>query len=282
MSKVTFLRIVIGLFGVVFIILTFWLSVYFHLSISTKIVIALAFALATIFAEFIIAMDNLEKRLKVAFPSLELSLKEQIAINETIMLYNKLKRKKTNISTRIAIKSFENIHHLLKQAEKGGDFTFQNIYLAKMIILAELKPGQSFKIVSNLIEPFYWKSGKDETEHAKLNYTQAKKGIHIERIFILKNDDDLSKMREIMKEQEQNNINVYYIFKNSLNKLLPYASFAISEELSCGVISHREDLLGKVVITSNNEVITELSWQFDNIKKQANKFNAAKKSLYIK
>ena len=282
MSKVAFLRIFIGLFGVVFIILTFWLSVYFHLSISTKIVIALAFALATIFAEFIIAIDNLEKRLKVAFPSLELSLREQMAINETIMLYNKLKKKKTNISTRIAIKGFENIHQLLKQAEKGGDFTFQNIYVAKMIILAELKPGQSFKIVSNLIEPFYWKSGKDETEHTKLNYKQAKRGIHIERIFILKNDDDLSKMREIMEEQEQNNIDVFYAFKNNLNKLLPYASFAISEELSCGVISHREDLLGKVVITSNNEIISELSWQFDSIKKQSNKFNAAKKSLYIK
>jgi hypothetical protein len=52
--------------------------------------------------------------------------------------------------------------------------------------------------------------------------------------------------------------------------------------MSCGVISHREDLLGKVVITSNNEIISELSWQFDNIKKQSNKFDAGKKSLHIK
>lgn len=278
MSRVTFLRLFIGLFGVVFIVLTFWLSVYFNLSTSTKIVIVLAFALATIFAELVIAIDNLEKRLKAAFPSLELSLKEQIAINETIMLYNKLKKKKTDISTRIAIEGFEKIHHLLKQAEKGGDFTFNDIYAAKMIILGELKPGQSFKIVSNLIEPFYWKSGKDMTEHTKLNYRQAKRGIRIERIFVLKNEDDFSNMEEVMEEQANNNIDVFYVFKNNLNRLLPYASFAISEELSIGVISHREDLLGKVVITPNNEIITELAWQFDNIKKQSDKFSMKKKA----
>ncbi|MHB1660707.1 MAG: hypothetical protein ACYCTD_01240 [bacterium] len=277
MSRVTFLRLFIGLFGIVFIVLTFWLSAYFHLSISTKIVIVLAFALATIFAELIIAIDNLEKRLKAAFPSLELPLKEQIAVNETIMLYNKLKKKKTDISTRIAIAGFEKIHYLLKQAEKGGDFTFHDIYAAKFIILGELKPGQSFKVVSNLIEPFYWKSGKDMTEHTELNYRQAKKGIRIERIFILKNEDDLPKIKEVMEEQAKNNIDVFYAFKDDLSRLLPYASFAISEELSIGVISHREDLLGKVTITSNNEVITELAWQFDNIKKQSNKFSAAKK-----
>ena len=277
MSRVIFLRLFIGLFGLVFIVLTFWLSVYFHLGTSTKIVIVLAFALATIFAELVIAIDNLEKRLKAAFPSLELSLKEQIVVNETIMLYNKLKKKKKDISTQIAIADFEKIHHLLKQAEKGGDFTFHDIYAAKMIILEELKPGQSFKVASNLIEPFYWKSGKYATEHTKLNYRQAKKGVHIERIFILKNEDDFSKIKDIMDEQAQNNIDVFYVFKNDLNKLLPYASFALSEELSVGVISHREDLLGKVTITSNNEIIAELDWQFDNIKKQSNKFSMAKK-----
>jgi hypothetical protein len=58
--------------------------------------------------------------------------------------------------------------------------------------------------------------------------------------------------------------------------MLPYASFAISEELSIGIISHREDLLGKITITSNNQIITELAWQFDIIKKQSKKLNAAK------
>ena len=269
MSRAAFLRIFIGLFGIVFIVLTFWLGAYFHLGVSTKIVIVLAFALATIFAELIIAIDNLEKRLKAAFPSLELSLKEQIAINETVTLYNKLKKEKNNISTKIVIADFEKIHQLLKQAEKGGDFTFHDIYAAKLIILGDLKPGQSFKIASNLIEPFYWKFGEQVTEHTKMNYRQAKRGVRIERIFILKDDDDFSEMKDIMEEQSKNNIGVFYVFKDKLNKILPYASFAISEELSVGLISHREDLLGKITITSNNEIITELAWQFDIIKKQS-------------
>ncbi len=273
MSRATFFRLSIGLFGIIFIVLTFWIGAFFHLRISTKIVIVLAFALATIFAELIIAIDSLEKRLKAAFPSLELSLKEQIAVNETIMLYNRLKKKKTDIATKIALSDFEKIHKLLRQAEKGGDFTFHDIYAAKFIVVSELKAGQSFKVASNLIEPFYWKSGKEVSEHAQMNYKQAKKGVLIERIFILKNEDDFSKMKEVMAEQAENNIEVFYIFKDDLNKILPYASFAISEELSIGIISHREDLLGKITITSNNEIVTELAWQFDILKKQSKKFD---------
>lgn len=175
MSKAIFLRIFIGLFGMVLIVLTFWLSAYFHLNISIKLVIVLAFALATFFTEVIIAIDNLEKRLKNAFPPLELSLKDQIALNETIKLYNKLKKNNTGISTRIALADFEKIHHVLSQAEKNGDFVFHDIYSASMILLAALEPGQSFKVVSNLTKRFYWKSGKDMSEHTKLNYRQAKR-----------------------------------------------------------------------------------------------------------
>ncbi len=83
-------------------------------------------------------------------------------------------------------------------------------------------------------------------------------------------------MKEIIDELVKNNIDVFYVFQNELDKMLPYASFAISEELSIGIISRREDLLGKITVTSNNQIITELSWQFDIIKKQSKKINSAK------
>lgn len=76
MSKAMFLRIFIGLFGMAFIVLTFWLSAYINFNVSIKLVIILAFALATFFTEVIIAIDNIEKRLKNDFPSLELSHKD--------------------------------------------------------------------------------------------------------------------------------------------------------------------------------------------------------------
>ncbi|MHB8367204.1 MAG: hypothetical protein ACYDB0_09290 [Acidithiobacillus sp.] len=145
MSRAMFLRIFIGLFGIVFIVLTFWLSAHFHLSTSTKLVIILAFALATFFAEVIIAIDNL---------------------------------------------------------------------------------------------------------------------------------DELPEIKEIMEEQEENNIDVSYTFRSNLDKMLPYASFAISEEQTTGIISHREDSLGKVTITSNNEIITDLATKFDDIKRQSIKLGS--------
>ena len=274
MSRAMFLRIFIGIFGIVFIMLTFWLSARFHLSTSTKLVIILAFALATFFAEVIIAIENLEKRLKNAFPSLELSLKDQVTVNETIKLYNKLKRNHTGISTKIALADFEKIHHVLCQAEKGGDFVFHDIYSSSMILLAALEPGQSFKVVSNLTKRFYWKSGRDMTEHAKLNYRQAKRGIHIERMFILNTKDELTEIKEIMTEQKENNIDVSYAFRGDLDTMLPYASFALSVEQVTGIISHREDSLGKVTITSNNEIITDLATKFDDIKRRSIKLGS--------
>lgn len=107
------------------------------------------------------------------------------------------------------------------------------------------------------------------SDHAKLNYSQAKRGIMIERIFILNKEDDLNEISEIMEEQAEKGIDVYYIFRSNLENIFPYASFAISEELATGIISHRDDSLGKVTITSNNEIITDLATKFEDIKRRS-------------
>ncbi|MBN6743111.1 hypothetical protein JKG47_22050, partial [Acidithiobacillus sp. MC6.1] len=259
MSKATFLRIIIGVTGLLFVMLTFWLGKFFNLSVSTKMILVLSFALATFFAEVIIAIDNLDKSIKRVFPLLKLPAKDQAGLTETISLYNKLKEKRNSISTSIALAEFDNIHRMLAQANNGGDFIFHDIYASSMILLEALQPGQSFKVVSNLSKRFYWKSGKQISEHAMLNFRQVKNGVRIERIFVLNNDENLEEMREIMLEQRDNGIEVRYAFKEDLYGVLQYASFAISEDLNTGIISHRDDLLGKVTVTSNSEMVTVLS-----------------------
>ncbi|WP_437560479.1 hypothetical protein [Acidithiobacillus sulfuriphilus] len=269
MSKATFLRIVIGVIGLLFVMLTFWLGKFFNLGVSTKMVVVLSFALATFFAEVIIAIDNLDKSIKRVFPLLELPTKDQASLIDTINLYNKLKEKRNSIPTSIALAEFDNIHRILLQANNGGDFIFHDIYSSSMILLEALRPGQSFKVVSNLSKKFYWKSGKQMTEHAMLNFKQAKNGVRIERIFVFNNENELQEMKEVMMEQRDNGIEVCYAFKDDLFGVLHYASFAISEELNTGIISHRDDLLGKVTVTSNSEMVTTLSGVFDTIKSQA-------------
>lgn len=269
MSRVLFLRMIVGLLGLVFVMLTLWVGNLFHLSMSVTLVIMLAFALATFFAEIVIALENLEKRLKIAFPSLDLSLTEQVSVNETINIYNKLKKNHAVVSTRIALTEFENIHKMLSQAEKGSDYVFHDIYVASMILLGALEPGQTFKVVSNLTKSFYWRSGRNASKHSDLNFRQANRGIIIERIFLLNKSDNIEEINSIMQEQKDHGIAVYYIYKDDIENSLPYSSFAISEEQSTGIISYREDILGKVTVTSNSELVTDLATRFEEIKTNA-------------
>lgn len=266
MSRALLLRLVIAFFGLIFILLTLWAGSQYHLGFSITLVVMLAFALATFLAEIIIVIDNLEKRIKLSFPSLELSPTEQASVNETLSIYNRLKKKHSVVSTRIALVEFDNIHKMLECAERGSDYIFHDIYLASMILLGSLESGQTFKVVSNLSKRFYWKTGKHGSEHSELNFRQARKGVVIERIFVLNTKNELTELAEIIEEQARSGIHVYYIFKESVENILPYASFAISEDLSTGIVSHRQDILGKVTVTTNSEWIADLATRFDEIK----------------
>ena len=270
MSRALLLRLIIAFLGLIFILLTLWAGSQYHLRFSITLVVMLAFALATFLAEIIIVIDNLEKRIKLSFPSLELSPAEQASVNETLSIYNRLKKQHSVVSTRIALLEFDNIHKMLKCAERGSDYIFHDIYLASMVLLGSLEPGQTFKVVSNLTKRFYWKTGKHGSEHSELNFRQARNGVIIERIFVLSTKNELGELAEIIEEQARAGIHVYYIFKESIENILPYASFAISEDLSSGIVSHREDILGKVTVTANSEWIIDLATRFDEIKAVSN------------
>ncbi len=270
MSRALFLRLIVAFFGLIFILLTLWAGNRYNLSFSITLVIMLAFALATFFAELIIVIDNLEKRIKLSFPAMELSLAEQASVNETLSIYNRLKKKHSVVSTRIALLEFDNIHKMLECAERGSDYVFHDIYLASLVLLGALEPGQTFKVVSNLSRKFYWKTGKHGSEHSELNFHQARRGVIIERIFVLNKKNDLIDLAEIIEEQMRAGILVYYIFREAIENILPYASFAISEDLSTGIVSHREDILGKVTVTTNSELIIDLATRFEEIKSISN------------
>ena len=270
MSRALLLRLIVAFLGLIFILLTLWAGSQYHLRFSITLVVMLAFALATFLAEIIIVIDNLEKRIKLSFPSLKLSPAEQVSLNETLSIYSRLKKQHSVVSTRIALLEFDNIHKMLECAERGSDYIFHDIYLASMVLLGSLEPGQTFKVVSNLTKRFYWKTGKHGSEHSELNFRQARTGVIIERIFVLSTKNELNDLAEIIEEQSRAGIRVYYIFKESIENILPYASFAISEDLSSGIVSHREDILGKVTVTTNSEWIIDLATRFDELKAVSN------------
>ncbi|MGC9208197.1 MAG: hypothetical protein ACP5EO_14320, partial [Acidithiobacillus sp.] len=95
-----------------------------------------------------------------------------------------------------------------------------------------------------------------------------------ERIFVLSTENELTELEEILRDQASVGINVYYILRNSIEHLLPYASFAISDDLCTGIVSHRQDILGKVTVTTNSEWISELSTRFEEIRSVSQVFAA--------
>ena len=272
MSKNSIIRIIVGFIGFIAIILVFWIASIFRWNGTTQVIIALLIALASILVEMIISLDKLKESIERIYPALELSLEEQRTINDTIILCNELKRKNSDPSAKIALAGFDKINYILKQAVKGSDFTYNDIFEANMVTLKGLKPGQTFKGVSALIKPEYWRTGKAMVEYREVNYNQSKIGVKIERIFLLGSEKDLEPMTEIMKEQSDNNISVYYVFKNGIANLLIYPDFSVVPDLRFALVVHREDMLERVTVTTNEEIVSEIEIQFNELKKRAVKF----------
>jgi len=270
--KSTVLRLTVALIGVVSAIAVFWVGARFHWDDSTQVVIAVLIALGAVLVEMIISFDELKDGIETIYPALELSLEEQRSINKAIILCNDLKKKNDSPLSRIALAGFDKTLHILNQAISEGDFIYNDIFEANMITLSMLKPGQTFKGVSALIKPMYWKTGKAMIEYRKINYGQARNGVRIERIFILNDDHDLDIMKEIMVDQAQNGISVYHVFKKNLADLKIYPDFSVVEDLNFGLVVHREEMLERVTATKNTETVAELSAQFDELKKRAEAF----------
>lgn len=272
LSKSSVLRLSVALIGVVSAVAVFWVGARFNWSDSTQVVIAVLIALGAILVEMIISFDELKEGIETIYPALELSLEEQRTINKAIILCNELKKKIESPHSQIALAGFDKIIHILNQAISDGDYIYNDIFEANMITLSMLKPGQTFKGISALIKPMYWKTGKAMTEYRKINYGQAQKGVRIERIFLLNDDHDLDVMREIMEEQAKNGIIVFHVFKRDIADLKVYPDLSVVEDLNFGLVVHREEMLERVTVTKNAETVAELTAQFDELKKRSSSF----------
>ncbi len=272
MSKTSIIRIIVAFIGFISIIIVFWVASIFKWSSTTQIVIALLVALASVLVEMIISMDKLKEGIERIYPALELSLEEQRTINNTIILCNQLKKKTDDPAGRIALAGFDKVNYILNQAVKGSDFIYNDIFEANMVTLKGLKLGQTFKGVSALIKPEYWKNGKAMNEYREVNYSQAKLGVNIERIFLLNSEKDLEQMIPIMKDQLEHGIRVYYIFKNAITEQHVYPDFSVVPDLRFALVVHREDMLERVTVTTNEETVSEIENQFDKLKQTATEF----------
>lgn len=270
-SKITAVRLFMAIVGIVSIIVIFLVGSRFKWDDSTQIIMALLIGTATTLIEMVISFDALKDSIETIYPALELSLEEQRSINKSIILCNEL-RKKDNPSAKIALAGFEKVSAILAQAIDNNDYTYNDIFEANMIALSTLKPRQSFKGISALIKPQFWKNGKVMSDYRNVNYSQAAKGVIIERVFLFNKKDEIDAMHDVMLDQYKNGISVFYAIKDDISKFLHYPDFSVMEEIGFGLVVHREDMLERVTVTTNQNLVGELSDQFDTLKSMATTF----------
>jgi hypothetical protein len=263
-----------AILGIAIIVAIFFIGSRFDWSASTQIIMSLLVATATTLTEMVVSFESLKDSIETIYPALELSLEEQRTINKSIILCNELRKRDGSPAARIALAGFDRINFILLQAVNNNDYIYNDIYEANLVSLSALKPGQTFKGISALIKPQLWKNGKIMNEYKQVNYTQSRKGVIVDRIFIFNNSEEIKTMNEIMQEQSENKINVFYLLKSDVNDILHYPDFSVMEDVGVGLVVHREEMLERVTITTNQEIIGELSTQFDSLKNKAIRFEA--------
>ncbi|MHB1664949.1 MAG: hypothetical protein ACYCT7_06780 [bacterium] len=75
-----------------------------------------------------------------------------------------------------------------------------------------------------------------------------------------------------MKDQSEHGIRVYYLLKNMITEQHVYPDFSVIPDLRFALVVHREDMLERVTVTTNEETVSEIENQFDKLKHTATEF----------
>lgn len=274
-SKVAVIQILVGVIGFFSTLGMFWVSKVYAWDDAIGIVSSLLMAIGTILIELAISFKNLKDSIEKLYPVLELSAEEQKNIHSSIIMNNELQQVKNKPHSKIALEVYKETIDTLKAATEGNDFYTDNIFQANLLALESMQPGQTFKGLSALINPDYWYHDPEMEKYKDLNFLQAQRGIIIKRIFLFNNEEELNQMQQIMKEQLENKIEVYYCFKKDIEHINHFPDFTSIKDLNFAIIVPREEKLQTVTITQNKYSIAEVESQFGKILKYSKKFPGA-------
>ncbi|MEN4045135.1 hypothetical protein [Sulfurimonas sp. NWX367] len=273
-SKTALIQIIVGIVGFFSTIGMFYLGKIYNWQNSMDIIASVLLAIGTILIELSISFTNLKDSIEKLYPVLELSAEEQKNIHSAILMTNQLKIQENNPYAQIALISYGEAVNTLKQAVEGNNFYINNIFQANYLALKSMQPGQTFKGLSALISEDYWNHDPEMERYKELNFSQAQRGIKIIRIFLFNNEHELSQMKKIMTEQQNNKIQVFYCFKKDIENINHYSDFTSIKDLNMAIIVEQEEKLQTVTITQNEISIGILEKQFDRILIKSKKFDA--------
>jgi len=275
-SVKAFIQIFVGIIGFFSTLGMFWVGKAYNWNDEVNMVTALMMAVGTILIELSVSFNGLQNSIEKLYPVLELSAEEQRNIHQSILLNNELQQHRGEPHAEIALWMNTEIVELLKDASEGNDFFTDNIFQANLLSLQCMRPGQTFKGLSALINPHYWEHDSDMEEYKRINFEQAKIGVIIQRIFLFTNEAEYDQMISIMQEQYDNKIHVFYCFRKEINDINHFPDFTSIKDLNFAIIVPREERLQTVTLTRNKHSIAEVESQFAKILQRSKKFDGIK------
>lgn len=275
-SKMALIQILTGIFGFFSTLGMFWVGKIYKWNDELSMVASLLVAVGTILIELSISFNNLKDSIEKLYPVLELSAEEQKNIHSSILMNSELQKIKDMPHAKIALEEYKEAIETLRAATEGNDFYTDDIFQANFLALESMQPGQTFKGLSALINPDYWYYDPAMEKYKDLNFSQAQRGIIIKRIFLFNNSEELEQMNQIMVEQLDNKIQVYYCFQKDIKHINHFPDFTSIKDLNFAIIVPRLEKLQTVTITQSKYAIAEVESQFGKILKCAKKFEGAK------
>ena len=244
-----------------------YLGAILKLSNTFNAIIALVILVIAFFVENLISFNELKNTVKDLHPILDFG-KDQALLKNLIENYGKLiSALDTDLKSNIAINEFKNAITTLDNAANEKDFTINDIYMANSTALKMLKKDDSFMGLSALNTPELWNGNKKMKDYTELNYKKANEGVNITRCFIFDKKEDIDKMKNILEEQKNNGINVYYCLRNDVKELLDYNDLTIVNDYDFAIYVPNGEQIWQTVIRSapGPEFCNLLKTAFDKI-----------------
>jgi len=184
-----------------------------------------------------------------------------------------LKSRDNDPIAKIALNNFTKTEMMINHAANGEEIIITDMYEANRIPLEMLDAGDDFFGISAIVNPIDWAHDSDLQKYKAANAAQAKKGVNIERTFVLQTAREIEAMRAIMDEQSSMGISVRYVIEDDLKSLSYFPDFTIMPKFNLVIYVPNLNNLTTCIATCNEDLVNELMRDYDTVQRYATKWN---------
>ncbi len=183
-----------------------------------------------------------------------------------------LRESKDDPISRIVSYDFDKLYELVNKTVKNEIITPTNMYDANRIPLEMLEKGDVFRGVSAIINPYDWAHDEALLMYKNANQLAAKRGVVIERTFVLQKESDIDAMRPIMDDQVAVGIDVRYVMENKLRTLSYFPDFTVIPKYDLIIYVPNLANLKTCVVVKDNNLQADIMKDYEIVQRYVSKW----------